>query len=1095
MIQLDKPDLMSISLIALIVMVLVCVTPAQAGFPEYPHPNAAVYQAEQALLSGGARVASNHSGYTGTGFVCGYDFSGTAATTFRVNVPESGAYYISLRYSAGKVGGWPDDRVVGLSVNGGNIIHVNCKSTDTWNEWAEVIHKVELNAGENIIAYRALTPNDNSDSINLDRLSVWPHSDNPVLDVLAFNPGSYSVSVDGSVQTQLYGVNSNGIQVEFTGPVIYTSADQSIVTIDEAGVITGISAGTATIKASTETLSGAAVVNVIANPKITVDFAAVERPVDPSMFGYILTPNYDVPDSRMTLLGPLLNRETIPAQNFQAIGDLDASYYAFEGSILQRSLEAYNRAKEAGMKWYFLLGHNPSWATASGGPVDVWEKRDIKTSEQRARFKQYIKDVLQYFKDHGAEIDFANLTNEYWTGLELTLKAVWEAVREVYPDPIPTVGPGAVGFRGIPDFNIPFASENQITLEGPCWHEFWTADTFAPLSQVQGWKNTIARLQERYPETNGKYIIWEENNSGGVNAGGPTGSAVDFTRSMANVIRAGVTHNIKGCLEAHNWNGMSDLMTTKKLEVTQNPAVRRPLWWVYYAFSKMSGHYVAVSTDSSEEFTAAACMDSYESKIIFAKDDIPGSVDIVLNNQPYSGQDIKIDLYKIVPIENDGLKYQTSIVLDGASEASFSFSVNNVGANETWLVVIKKKDAPPSFFHPMTPDDGEVALPTPTLTWSEAQDAESYTVVVSTSKDLSDPVIYQSGIRGTSYTIETPLTVGQKYYWSVIAVNQHGSTPVANNAVYSFIVGNNTNVPGQFGPHLPTLNAPNEPIRPEFRWSPAYNATSYRLVVSKNPDLSDPVINQAGITTVRNTGHFGPRSQAFYRPTASLEYDTKYYWTVYAVNEHGERPMNGPLRYFTTKAEGNSPTSFNLIAPADGEQNVSARAVLSWEPSKNAFFYKLEVSSNPDMSDPVIVRDRMIYHRYTVEPNLLQPNTTYYWRVTAYTKNLVHSTAASDGEIRSFTTEAVPCSPLLYAVQPGDGAVKLWFRLIDGADSYKILYGTSSGAYEHVIADVKASPFTVTGLNNDTVYYFAVAAVNSSGDSSVWNELTAVPMK
>lgn len=84
---------------------------------------------------------------------------------------------------------------------------------------------------------------------------------------------------------------------------------------------------------------------------------------------------------------------------------------------------------------------------------------------------------------------------------------------------------------------------------------------------------------------------------------------------------------------------------------------------------------------------------------------------------------------------------------------------------------------------------------------------------------------------------------------------------------------------------------------------------------------------------------------------------------------------------------------------------------------------------------------------------------------------------------------------MLYAVQPGDGAVKLWFRLIDGADSYKILYGTSSGAYEHVIADVKASPFTVTGLNNDTVYYFAVAAVNSSGDSSVWNELTAVPMK
>ena len=59
------------------------------------------------------------------------------------------------------------------------------------------------------------------------------------------------------------------------------------------------------------------------------------------MFGYILTPNYDVPDSRLTLLGNLLNRETLPVQNFQAIGDMDGSYYTYEGSVLERHLEAY----------------------------------------------------------------------------------------------------------------------------------------------------------------------------------------------------------------------------------------------------------------------------------------------------------------------------------------------------------------------------------------------------------------------------------------------------------------------------------------------------------------------------------------------------------------------------------------------------------------------------------------------------------------------------------------------------------------------------------------------------------------------------------
>ena len=73
-------------------------------------------------------------------------------------------------------------------------------------------------------------------------------------------------------------------------------------------------------------------------------------------------------------------------------------------------------------------------------------------------------------------------------------------------------------------------------------------------------------------------------------------------------------------------------------------------------------------------------------------------------------------------------------------------------------------------------------------------------------------------------------------------------------------------MPGQFGPYLPSLNAPNESVKVEFKWSVAYKADSYRLVVSKNSDLSDPIINQAGITNVRDTGQFGPNSQAYYQP-------------------------------------------------------------------------------------------------------------------------------------------------------------------------------------------------------------------------------------
>src|SRR5699024_2166508 len=114
--------------------------------------------------------------------------------------------------------------------------------------------------------------------------------------------------------------------------------------------------------------------------------------------------------------------------------------------------------------------------------------------------------------------------------------------------------------------------------------------------------------QEAHPETNGKYIIFEENNAGSKHP-------ADWTRSMANVIRSGVQKMIKGCLEARNANGMSDLITSNELE--QNPAARRPLWWVYYMFSQMTGHYAEITTDVTEDFTAAASIDADSIKVIF----------------------------------------------------------------------------------------------------------------------------------------------------------------------------------------------------------------------------------------------------------------------------------------------------------------------------------------------------------------------------------------------------------------------------------------------------------------------------------------------
>ena len=103
-------------------------------------------------MTGGARKATDHTGYTGTGFAAGFDNSGTAKVTFTVNAASAGTYYLSFRYSAGDVGGWPKNRTLALSV-GNEKENVTFTGTDsTWNTWEELIVKKELVSGNNTIS-------------------------------------------------------------------------------------------------------------------------------------------------------------------------------------------------------------------------------------------------------------------------------------------------------------------------------------------------------------------------------------------------------------------------------------------------------------------------------------------------------------------------------------------------------------------------------------------------------------------------------------------------------------------------------------------------------------------------------------------------------------------------------------------------------------------------------------------------------------------------------------------------------------------------------------------------------------------------------
>ncbi|NNM29234.1 MAG: PKD domain-containing protein, partial [Akkermansiaceae bacterium] len=108
--------------------------------------NETTLEAEDAQLSG-VTVASNHAGFTGTGFG---DYSGSGPSvkiTWTYDSPSAVTGDLTFRYANGS-----GARPLNLYVNGGSAIFVNLVGTGGWAIWADlVIPGVALQAGVNTL--------------------------------------------------------------------------------------------------------------------------------------------------------------------------------------------------------------------------------------------------------------------------------------------------------------------------------------------------------------------------------------------------------------------------------------------------------------------------------------------------------------------------------------------------------------------------------------------------------------------------------------------------------------------------------------------------------------------------------------------------------------------------------------------------------------------------------------------------------------------------------------------------------------------------------------------------------------------------------
>ncbi len=122
------------------------------------------YQAEDAAITNGV-AESNHTGFTGTGFV-NYDNAVGSAVEFTVPAAAAGSANVVLRFANGTTANRPMD----ITVNGTKVASaVAFGGTGNWDTWQTVTIPVTLTAGTNKIKATATTA---TGGPNLDKITV-----------------------------------------------------------------------------------------------------------------------------------------------------------------------------------------------------------------------------------------------------------------------------------------------------------------------------------------------------------------------------------------------------------------------------------------------------------------------------------------------------------------------------------------------------------------------------------------------------------------------------------------------------------------------------------------------------------------------------------------------------------------------------------------------------------------------------------------------------------------------------------------------------------------------------------------------------------
>ncbi|MBM4176054.1 MAG: T9SS type A sorting domain-containing protein [Ignavibacteria bacterium] len=327
--------------------------------------------------------------------------------------------------------------------------------------------------------------------------------------------------------------------------------------------------------------------------------------------------------------------------------------------------------------------------------------------------------------------------------------------------------------------------------------------------------------------------------------------------------------------------------------------------------------------------------------------------------------------------------------------------------------------------------------------------------------------------------IGSSLTAGTYYYASRFQYQSGEYKYGGYSATGGHYWDGTTNVSGVLtvnpsAPSSPTLLSPTNGATGQsttltLSWNASSGASTYRLQVATDNGFSNIIFNDSTIS--------GTSQQI-----SSLSAGTTYYWRVNAKNAGGTSSYSSIWNFTTAVGTPAVPT---LLSPANGSINQPTTLTMSWSASSGASFYVIQVATDSLFS--TIVYKDTIFLGTSIQISSLLAGKKYYWHVNASNTS---GTSAYSATWNFTTIVAAPSAPTL--ISPLNGATGLsinptltWYRP-ENAVTFR-LQVSASPTFSPLVVD-QASIFdtfyNISGLLNNTTYFWKVNAMNAGGTSN-----------